>query len=53
MFKLELDSSVIEYKDYGKIVFNLKAVMEKKNLTITQLSKRTRITSQNYKKVYE
>ena len=45
MFNLEIDSSVIEYKNYGKIVFELKKEMEKKNLTITQLSKRTRFTS--------
>lgn len=38
---MEVDSSVIEYKNYGKIVFNLRTVMEMKNLTITQLSKRT------------
>ena len=33
--------SVVVYKEYGKIVFDIKSIMEKKNITVSQIVKRT------------
>lgn len=38
---MEHENSVIVYKNYGKIIFDIENIMKEKNITITQLSKRT------------
>ena len=48
----DLVNSIIIYKDYGTIKFDVKAIMDSKNITITQMTKRTGLHSQVVKRYY-
>ncbi len=45
-------NSVIIYVDYGEIRFNIKKVMDEKNITKTQLAKRTGLHHQIIDRYY-
>ena len=48
-----MDDSVLMYRDYGEIVFDLKKVMDKKGLTVNYVVKRTGLHHQIVRRYYE
>ena len=46
------ENSVIIYRDYGTIRFDIKTIMDKKNITLTQMTKRTGLHNQVVKRYY-
>ena len=47
------DNSIFLYKDYGKIVFNLKTIMDKKKITISKIAKITGLHHKVVRRYYE
>lgn len=47
------DNSVFLYKDYGKIVFDLKTIMDKKGITISKIVKITGLHHKVVRRYYE
>ena len=47
-----MENSIIVYKDYGTIKFDIKTIMNKKNISITQMIKRTGLHNQVIKRYY-
>ena len=45
--------SIIVYKDYGEIVLDIKTIMEKKDISINQIVKKTGLHHQIVKRYYE
>ena len=45
--------SIISYIDYGKIVYNIKPLVEKNKLTKSQIVKKNRTKSSNCSEIYE
>ena len=48
-----MDDSVLMYRDYGEIVFDLKSIMDKKGYTINYVVKRTGLHHQIVRRYYE
>ena len=44
--------SVVTLKDYGEIILDIKTIMDKKGITITQMGKRTGVHHRIIKKYY-
>lgn len=49
----DLENSVIVYRDYGTIKFDIKSLMDKKDISVTQMAKRTGLHTQVIKRYYE
>ena len=49
---MDSDKSVFELVKYGKIIIDVKSVMDKKKLTINQVVKRTGLHHRNISKYY-
>ena len=49
----KMDNSVILYRDYGDIIFDIKTIMDKKGLTISQIVKKTGLHHKVIKRYYE
>ena len=47
------DNSIFLYKDYGKILFDLKTVMDKKKITISKIVKITGLHHKVVRRYYE
>ena len=47
------DNSIFLYKDYGKIVFDLKTIMDKKGITVSKIVKTTGLHHKVIKRYYE
>ena len=47
------DNSIFLYKDYGKIVFDLKTIMDKKKITISKIAKITGLHHKVVRRYYE
>lgn len=47
------DNSIFLYKDYGKIVFDLKSIMDEKNITISKIAKITGLHHKVVRRYYE
>lgn len=45
--------SIIMYKDYGEIEFDIKSIMDKKHITINQVVKKTGLHHQVIRRYYE
>lgn len=45
--------SIIVYKDYGEIVLDIKTIMDKKDISINQIVKKTGLHHQIVKRYYE
>ena len=45
--------SIIVYKDYGDIKFDIKTIMDKKGITINQIVKKTGLHHQVIRRYYE
>jgi len=48
-----MSESVLMYRDYGEIVFDLKSIMDKKGYTINYVVKRTGLHHQIVRRYYE
>ncbi len=48
-----MDDSVLMYRDYGEIVFDLKSIMDKKGYTINYVVRRTGLHHQIVRRYYE
>lgn len=48
-----MDNSIIVYRDYGDIVFDIKTIMDKKGITLNQIVKKTGLHHQVIKRYYE
>ncbi|MGN1301843.1 MAG: helix-turn-helix domain-containing protein [Clostridia bacterium] len=48
-----MDDSVLTYKDYGDIAFDIKSIMDKKGFTVTGMVKRTGLHHRVIRKYYE
>ena len=48
-----MDDSVLMYRDYGEIVFDLKSIMDKKGYTVNYVVKRTGLHHQIVRRYYE
>ena len=48
-----MDDSVLMYRDYGEIVFDLTSIMDKKGYTINYVVKRTGLHHQIVRRYYE
>ena len=49
----DLENSIITYRDYGTIKFDIKTLMDNKGITLTQMVKRTGLHNQVIKRYYE
>ena len=49
---MDTDKSVFELVNYGKVVIDVKTIMDKKNMTINQVVKRTGLHHRNISKYY-
>ncbi len=47
-----MDNSIIVYRDYGNIKFDIKSVMDNKGITINQVVKKTGLHHQVIKRYY-
>lgn len=47
-----MDNSIIVYRDYGNIKFDIKTIMDKKGITISQVAKKTGLHHQVIKRYY-
>lgn len=47
-----MDNSIIVYRDYGNIKFDIKSVMDNKGITINQVAKKTGLHHQVIKRYY-
>ena len=47
------DNSIFLYKDYGKIVFDLKTIMDKKGITVSKIVKTPGLHHKVIKRYYE
>ena len=47
------DNSIFLYKDYGKIIFVLKTIMDKKHITVSQIVKKTGLHHKVVRRYYE
>lgn len=45
--------SIIMYKDYGDIIFDIKSVMDKKGITISQVVKKTGLHHKVVRRYYD
>lgn len=45
--------SIVIYKDYGKVFFDIKSIMDKKGITISQIVKKTGLHHKVIKRYYE
>ena len=48
-----MDDSVLMYRDYGEIVFDLKSIMDKKGYTVNYVVRRTGLHHQIVRRYYE
>ena len=48
-----MDDSVLMYRDYGEIVFDLKSIMDKNGYTVNYIVKRTGLHHQIVRRYYE
>lgn len=48
-----MESSIIIYVDYGEVKVNIKSIMEKRNISKTQLAKRTGLHYQIINRYYD
>lgn len=48
-----MDNSIIIYRDYGDISFDIKSIMDKKGITINQVVKKTGLHHQVIRRYYE
>ncbi len=46
------DNSIIVYRDYGNIQFDIKSIMDKKKITISQVAKKTGLHHKVIKRYY-
>lgn len=47
-----MDNSIVIYRDYGTIKFDLKSIMDKKGITISQVTKKTGLHHQVIRRYY-
>lgn len=47
-----MDNSIIIYRDYRSMKFDIKSIMDKKGITITQVVKKTELHHQVIKRYY-
>lgn len=45
--------SIIMYKEYGEIIFDIKSIMDKKGITISQVVKKTGLHHKVVRRYYE
>lgn len=48
-----MDNSIIVYRDYGDIIFDIKTIMDKKKITINQIVKKTGLHHQVVRRYYD
>ena len=48
-----MSDSVLIYKDYGEIVFDLKSIMDKKGITVTKVVRKTGLHHHVVRRYYE
>ena len=54
MFEVNIvENSIIIYRDYGDIVFDIKTIMDMKGITINQVVKKTGLHHQVIRRYYE
>ena len=47
-----MDNSIIVFRDYGDIKFDIKSIMDKKKITVSQIVKKTGLHHQVIKRYY-
>ncbi len=47
------NNSIIIYRDYGDIIFDVKTIMDKKGITVNQVVKKTGLHHQVIRRYYE
>lgn len=48
-----MDDSIIMFRDYGEIVLDIKSIMDKKGLSVTNVAKKTGLHHNVVKRYYE
>lgn len=48
-----MDDSIIMFRDYGEIVLDIKTIMDKKGITVTNVAKKTGLHHQVIRRYYE